>query len=194
MRRVIALLAWTALVLTPLVSSAQIGGGGSIQGLVLDTSNLAVPGATVTGDERRDRHQHDGSDDERRSVRAQAAPAGRVSGDRQPRRLSDSHARGDHRRRAGSRGTEHHAPGGGHHAGRRGHGVGAAAGDGRRPARPDHPQRRLHRAAARDEYRRTARSDRVHVPHARRAVDRTLGQRHGRPGFHDRHVRRRHTR
>ena len=47
MRRVIALLAWTALVLTPLVSSAQIGGGGSIQGLVLDTSNLAVPGATV---------------------------------------------------------------------------------------------------------------------------------------------------
>ena len=48
MRRVIALLAWTALVLTPLVSSAQIGGGGSIQGLVLDTSNLAVPGATVT--------------------------------------------------------------------------------------------------------------------------------------------------
>ena len=58
MRRVIALLAWTALVLTPLVSSAQIGGGGSIQGLVLDTSNLAVPGATVTGDERRHRHRH----------------------------------------------------------------------------------------------------------------------------------------
>ena len=47
MRRVIALLAWTALVFTPLVSSAQIGGGGSIQGVVLDTSNLAVPGATV---------------------------------------------------------------------------------------------------------------------------------------------------
>ena len=32
MRRVIALLAWTALVLTPLVSSAQFGGRGSIQG------------------------------------------------------------------------------------------------------------------------------------------------------------------
>jgi hypothetical protein len=47
MRRVVALLAWTALILTPLMSSAQIGGGGSIQGVVLDTSNLAVPGATV---------------------------------------------------------------------------------------------------------------------------------------------------
>jgi hypothetical protein len=48
MRRVVAVLAWTALVLAPIASSAQIGGGGSIQGVVLDTSNLAVPGATVT--------------------------------------------------------------------------------------------------------------------------------------------------
>jgi Carboxypeptidase regulatory-like domain len=48
MRRVVLLLAWAAIVLTPLTSSAQIGGGGSIQGVVLDSSNLAVPGATVT--------------------------------------------------------------------------------------------------------------------------------------------------
>ena len=46
---VITLLAWTALLLiTPAISSAQVGGGGSIQGTVLDTSNAAVPGATVT--------------------------------------------------------------------------------------------------------------------------------------------------
>ena len=47
MRRSVALLAWIALVVTPLATHAQIGGAGSIQGVVLDTSNLAVPGATV---------------------------------------------------------------------------------------------------------------------------------------------------
>src|SRR3989442_10112338 len=46
--RVVLLLAWTALFLAPVVSTAQVGGSGSIQGTVLDTSNAAVPGATVT--------------------------------------------------------------------------------------------------------------------------------------------------
>ena len=46
---VFTLLVWTALLLiTPVISNAQVGGGGSIQGTVLDTSNAAVPGATVT--------------------------------------------------------------------------------------------------------------------------------------------------
>lgn len=34
--------------LAPLAAHAQVGGSGSIQGTVLDTSNAAVPGATVT--------------------------------------------------------------------------------------------------------------------------------------------------
>jgi len=49
MSRVALLVALTALLLvTPRVSSGQVGGSGSIQGTVLDTSNAAVPGATVT--------------------------------------------------------------------------------------------------------------------------------------------------
>jgi hypothetical protein len=49
MTRVAGLLLLTALLLvTPSLSSAQIGGGGSIQGTVLDTSGAPVPGATVT--------------------------------------------------------------------------------------------------------------------------------------------------
>ena len=43
------LLRWIALVLlTPSLVHAQVGGSGTIQGTVLDTSNAAVPGATVT--------------------------------------------------------------------------------------------------------------------------------------------------
>src|SRR5215813_11009544 len=34
--------------LTPSISLAQVGGSGSIQGTVLDSSNAAIPGATVT--------------------------------------------------------------------------------------------------------------------------------------------------
>ncbi len=49
MTRVAALISWTVLLLlTPVVSNAQVGGSGSIQGTVLDTSNAAVPGASVT--------------------------------------------------------------------------------------------------------------------------------------------------
>jgi hypothetical protein len=49
MSRVAGSLLLTALfLLSPTLSSAQIGGGGSIQGTVLDTSGAPVPGATVT--------------------------------------------------------------------------------------------------------------------------------------------------
>ena len=49
MPRIARLLAWTTLVLlAPSVSNAQIGGSGSIQGTVLDSSKAALPGATVT--------------------------------------------------------------------------------------------------------------------------------------------------
>ncbi len=49
MPRVAGLVLLTALLLvTPSLSHAQIGGGGSIQGTVLDTSGAPVPGATVT--------------------------------------------------------------------------------------------------------------------------------------------------
>src|SRR5262245_59519444 len=48
MPRVIGSLFLTLLLVTPSLSSAQIGGGGSIQGTVLDTSGAPVPGATVT--------------------------------------------------------------------------------------------------------------------------------------------------
>ena len=49
MPRIARLLAWaTVVLLAPSVSNAQIGGSGSIQGTVLDSSKAALPGATVT--------------------------------------------------------------------------------------------------------------------------------------------------
>jgi Carboxypeptidase regulatory-like domain len=49
MPRVVTFLVWSALsMLAPSAATAQLGGSGSIQGTVLDTSNAAVPGATVT--------------------------------------------------------------------------------------------------------------------------------------------------
>jgi hypothetical protein len=48
MTRVTVFLATALVLLTSSVSSAQIGGSGSIQGTVVDTSHAAVPGATVT--------------------------------------------------------------------------------------------------------------------------------------------------
>jgi len=49
MPRVVTFLVWSALsILAPSAATAQLGGSGSIQGTVLDTSNAAVPGATVT--------------------------------------------------------------------------------------------------------------------------------------------------
>jgi hypothetical protein len=49
MPRVVTILVCFALsMLAPTAATAQLGGSGSIQGTVLDTSNAAVPGATVT--------------------------------------------------------------------------------------------------------------------------------------------------
>ena len=49
MPRAATLLAWTAMVLiVPSLSLAQVGGTGTIEGTVLDTTNATLPGATVT--------------------------------------------------------------------------------------------------------------------------------------------------
>ena len=48
MPRVAGLVLTALLLVVPSLSLAQIGGGGSIQGTVLDTSGAPVPGATVT--------------------------------------------------------------------------------------------------------------------------------------------------
>src|SRR5262245_34454102 len=49
MPRVVARLACVVLsLLTPSIVIAQVGGSGSIQGTVIDSSNAAIPGATVT--------------------------------------------------------------------------------------------------------------------------------------------------
>ena len=47
-RRSRLILGTLLLLLLPSVTRAQIGGQGSIQGTVLDTSKAALPGATVT--------------------------------------------------------------------------------------------------------------------------------------------------
>ena len=155
MRRVIALLAWTALVLTPLVSSAQIGGGGSIQGLVLDTSNLAVPGATVMATNVATGINTTAQTTSAGVYALRPLPPGEYRVTVTLAGFQTVTREGIIVDALGVVGLNVTLPGGGRHAGRRGHGVVAAARDGRRPARPDDPQRRLHRAAARDEYRRT---------------------------------------
>jgi hypothetical protein len=49
MLRVAARLACVVVsLLTPSISIAQVGGSGAIQGTVIDSSNAAIPGATVT--------------------------------------------------------------------------------------------------------------------------------------------------
>src|SRR5262245_38876203 len=48
MRRVSTFVWSVMLVIVPAIASAQIGGSGSIQGTVLDTSKGTLPGATVT--------------------------------------------------------------------------------------------------------------------------------------------------
>ena len=194
MPRIATLLAWTTLVLlAPSVSIAQIGGSGSIQGTVLDSSNAAAAGRDGHRDERRHGHRDGQADDGCGRLRADAAAPGRVSRHGDARRLPDVRPRRPSSSTALSVvGLNVTLAGRRRQAGSRRHRGGAAARDGRRAARPDDSQRGLHRAAARDEHRRPARSDGVHVPDAGRAVDRTLGQRDGRPGFHDRHVRGRH--
>ena len=171
--------------LAPSAATAQLGGSGSIQGTVLDTSNAALPGATVTPRTWR------------RAIATvrQTTSAGVYTLSPLPPgeyRVTVTLARfPDVRSRITSSvdalsviGLNVTLQVGGDHAGSARDGRVAAAGDGRRAARPDDPERGLHRAAAGDEHGRAARSDRVHVPDARRAVGRALGQRHGRPGLH----------
>src|SRR5262245_3386186 len=48
MRRAWTFVCTAVLALVPVIASAQIGGSGSVQGTVLDSSKGALPGATVT--------------------------------------------------------------------------------------------------------------------------------------------------
>ena len=143
------------------------------------------------GDPSRDRRRDEARNHGRRRVRVVAASSRRVPRRGDTRRVPDLRA-GQSGGRCARRGRpQRDAAGwrrrtGGHRVG-----GGAAAEQRRRSPWPDDPERGLHGAAAGHEHRRTARSDGVHVPDARRAVGRALGQRDGRAGFHQRHLRRR---
>ena len=133
----------------------------------------------------RDRCRDHARHERGRRVRGVAAATRHLPCGGAPRRLPAVCARAGHRRRPGGGRSQRHAAGRRCRAG--GHRVGRAfvAAHGRRAARSDHSQRRLHRASAGDEHRWSARPDRVHVPDAGRAVGGPLGQRHGRPGLRD---------
>ena len=174
-------------------AAAQIGGSGSIQGTVLDSSGAVAAGRDRHRDEcghrRRDRR---GRPRRPASIRCRRSrPASIASASRSKASRPFVQERVD-RRRARRRRLERHAVGRRRHAGDHCRRRAARAEHRGWAARADDPQRRLHGAAAGDEHRRPARSDRVHVPDARRAVGRPLGQRDGRPGLHQRHLRRRH--
>ena len=170
-------------------AAAQIAGTGAIQGNVLDASGGALGGATVTAT-----NIATGVSTVRQTTAAgvyavSPLPPGEY-------RVAVSLA-GFRTRRAGARHRGRPRGGGSQRRARSGcgdtggHRVGgaAAARHGRWPTGSDRPQRGLYGAAARDEHRRPARPDAVHVPDAGRAVGRPLGQRDGRAGLHQRSVR-----
>ena len=108
LRAVVLVLA--AVLCTPAQTLAQIGGSGSIQGTVLDTSGAAVPGATVTAT-----NVATGVATTRQTTRPaspscrRCRPASTASRSRWP--ASNVGARARRRRRAGVRRPHHHAAG-----------------------------------------------------------------------------------